>query len=111
MFVIMTPLVVADERQVFMHISDFTLKTWIGLGLLTFFHNFLSMVLFLKALKQLDATQAALSNYLISFFGLPIAALWLGERLKLVAIIGGILILGSTLLITLREGKRDPTVC
>jgi len=33
------------------------------------------MVLFLKALDSLDATQAALSNYLITFFGLPISAI------------------------------------
>jgi drug/metabolite transporter (DMT)-like permease len=108
MFVIMTPLVLAQERPVFAHIPGFTARTWIGLALLTFFHNYLSMVLFLKALKQLDATQAALSNYLITFFGLPIAALWLGERLTVVAITGGILILGSTLLITLWEQRRAP---
>lgn len=106
MFVIMSPLVLVKERQVFGHILDFTFRTWIGLVLLTFFHNYLSMVLFLKALKQLDATQAALSNYLITFFGLPIAAFWLGEKLTLLAIIGGIMVLGSTLLITLWEEKR-----
>ncbi len=106
MFVIMSPLVLVKERQVFGHILDFTFRTWIGLVLLTFFHNYLSMVLFLKALKQLDATQAALSNYLITFFGLPIAAIWLGEKLTLLAIIGGIMVLGSTLLITLWEEKR-----
>jgi drug/metabolite transporter (DMT)-like permease len=76
------------------------------MGLLTFFHNYLSMVLFLKALKQLDAIQAALSNYLITFFGIPIAVIWLKEKLTLVAIIGGVLILGSTLLITAWESKQ-----
>ena len=101
MFVLMTPLVVAQERGVFSHIAQFTLRTWVGLALLTFFHNYLSMVLFLKALKVLDAIQAALSNYLITFFGVPIAAIWLGERLTLMAIAGGLLVLGSTLLITL----------
>jgi drug/metabolite transporter (DMT)-like permease len=65
-------------------------------------------VLFLKALKQLDAIQAALSNYLITFFGLPIAAIWLGERLTLMAIAGGILVLGSTLLITIYDELRKP---
>jgi drug/metabolite transporter (DMT)-like permease len=64
------------------------------------------MVLFLKALKQLDAIQAALSNYLITFFGIPIAAIWLKEKLTWVAIIGGILILGSTLLIAAWEGRE-----
>jgi drug/metabolite transporter (DMT)-like permease len=106
MFVIMTPLVAVEERQVFSHIPGFTLRTWIGLALLTFFHNYLSMVLFLKALKRLDAIQAALSNYLITFFGVPIAAIWLGEKLTWLGIIGGILILGSTLLITLWDEKR-----
>jgi drug/metabolite transporter (DMT)-like permease len=105
MFVIMTPLTLVEERKVFGAIPHFTGRTWIGMALLTFFHNYLSMVLFLKALKHLQAIQAALSNYLISFFGIPIAAIWLGERLKPVAIVGGVMVLGSTLLITLWHAK------
>jgi drug/metabolite transporter (DMT)-like permease len=108
MFVIMTPLTLHQEWDVFARIPHFTVQTWIGLILLTFFHNYLSMVLFLKALKQLDAIQAALSNYLITFFGLPVAAIWLGERLTVMAIFGGILVLGSTLLITIWEELRKP---
>jgi drug/metabolite transporter (DMT)-like permease len=106
MFFIMTPLALAREPGVFANIPHFSLQTWVGLGLLTFFHNFLSMVLFLKALKQLDAIQAALSNYLITFFGIPIAAIWLKEKLTPLAIIGGALILGSTLLITAWENRQ-----
>lgn len=108
MFFIMTPLVLAQESQVFRHIAHFSARTWTGLILLTFFHNYLSMVLFLKALKQLDAIQAALSNYLITFFGLPISVIWLGEKLGWAAILGGILVFGSTLLITLWQEKRPP---
>jgi len=109
MFILMTPLVLAEEWSVFQRIPSFTARTWVGLALLTFFHNFLSMVLFLKALKQLDAIQAALSNYLITFFGIPIAVVWLGERLAPLALIGGIIILGSTLLITVwdKQGPAD----
>ena len=113
MFFIMTPLTLAKEPGVFAAIPHFSMQTWIGLALLTFFHNYLSMVLFLKALKQLDAIQAALSNYLITFFGIPIAAIWLKEKLTPMAIVGGILILGSTLLITLwenRQTSQKPTV-
>ena len=106
MFVIMTPVTLAQEPKVFAAIPHFSLRTWIGLALLTFFHNYLSMVLFLKALKQLDAIQAALSNYLITFFGIPIAAIWLKEKLTVLAIIGGVLILGSTLLITVWENRQ-----
>ncbi|MBV8891767.1 MAG: DMT family transporter, partial [Acidobacteria bacterium] len=111
MFFIMTPLTLAQEPGAFAAIPHFTLQTWIGLALLTFFHNYLSMVLFLKALKQLDAIQAALSNYLITFFGVPIAAVWLKEKLTPLAIVGGVLILGSTLLITLWETRQASDKC
>lgn len=107
---IMLPFVLLQERDVFARIPQFTARTWVGLGLLTFFHNFLSMVLFLKALKVLDAIQATLSNYLITAFGVPIAAIWLGERLPPYAILGGFLVLGSTLVITIWEDLRRKPV-
>ncbi|MFB3828049.1 MAG: DMT family transporter [Bryobacteraceae bacterium] len=106
MFVIMTPLVLARESDVLARAPQFTAGTWTGLLLLTLLHNWLSMVLFLKALHTLDATQAALSNYLIAMFGVPIAAIWLGERLSAAGIIGGAMVLASTLLITVRDARR-----
>lgn len=109
MFVIMTPLVFAREGGTFSQIPHFTLQTWVGLILLTVFQNYLSMVLFLKALTQLDAIQAALSNYLITFFGVPIAAIWLKEKLTFLAIVGGLIILASTLMITVWEAKHAPS--
>lgn len=101
--VVMLPIVLFEDHADFARIPQFTSGTWIGLALLTFFHNFLSMVLFLKALKALDAIQAALSNYLIAFFGIPIAAISLGERLTVMQVVGGLLVLGSTIAITLLD--------
>lgn len=101
MVILLSPLVWYYEPDVFARIPEFSTQTWTGLGLLTFFHNFLSMILFFKALKVLDATQVALSNYLITFMGLPIAAIWLGEKLNNQAIAGGVLVLASTLIITI----------
>lgn len=106
MFFLITPLFLCQERDVIGRIPQFTLQTWIGLGLLTIFLYFLSMVLFLTALKNMDAIQAGLCNYLITFFGLPIAAIWLGERLTFMAIVGGVLVLASTLAITVWEELR-----
>ncbi|MBM3853106.1 MAG: DMT family transporter [Verrucomicrobia bacterium] len=109
MLVLMLPFVLGQEADVFARIPQFTARTWAGLALLTFFHNFLSMVLFLKALKVLDAIQATLSNYLITAFGVPIAAIWLGERLTPLAIAGGVLVFASTLVITVWEDlRREP---
>ncbi|MDQ1296090.1 MAG: hypothetical protein QG611_68 [Bacteroidota bacterium] len=105
--VLLTPLVFYYERDIFARIPSFTVQTWTGMGLLTIFHNFLSMVLFFKALKVLDAMQVALSNYLITLFGLPIAAIWLGETLGAQAIMGGVLVLASTLLITIADYKMN----
>jgi drug/metabolite transporter (DMT)-like permease len=112
MVVLLTPLVLLYEHDVFARISSFTIQTWTGMTLLTVFHNFLSMVLFFKALKMLDAMQVALSNYLITFFGLPVAAIWLGETLNSQAIAGGILVLTSTLIITVVDYRmnRSPLV-
>jgi len=105
MIILLTPLVMIYEPGIFAAIPSFTGQTWLGMSLLTIFHNFLSMVLFFKALKVLDATQVALSNYLIAFFGLPIAAIWLGEKLQPLAIAGGLLVLISTLAITIVDYK------
>ena len=101
MVILLTPLVLYYENDIFERIPVFTKQTWTGMILLTFFHNFLSMLLFFKALKVLDAMQVALSNYLVAFFGIPIAAFWLGETLNSMAIAGGILVLFSTLIITI----------
>lgn len=105
MCILLTPLVLYYEPEMFGKIPEFTTNTWIGMISLTVFHNFLSMVLFFKALKYLDATQVALSNYLITFMGLPIAALWLGEKLNTQAIIGGLLVLVSTLILSIVDNR------
>ena len=106
MIVLLAPLVWYYEGSTLTNVSDFTGNTWIGLTLLTVFHNFLSMILFFTALKKLEAIQVALSNFLIAFFALPIAAIWLGEKLSFMAIIGGILVLISTLAITVWEYRQ-----
>ena len=101
--VLMTPFVVMLERESFRNVPHFTRTTWAGLAMLMLFHTTLSMILFLKALKSIDAIQAALSNYLMAFFGMPIAAIWLHEHISMYAVAGGVLVLLSTVLITVLE--------
>ena len=107
MVVLLFPFVWHYEGNVLSKFSSFTTNTWIGLILLTVFHNFLSMILFFKALKNLEAIQVALSNFLITFFGLPIAVIFLHEKIGLLAIIGGLLVLVSTIAITVWEYKQN----
>jgi drug/metabolite transporter (DMT)-like permease len=100
---LLIPITLYAEPGAFHQITSYTAKTWLGIALLAVFQYCLSMVIFLSVLTRLDATQASLSNYMIPFFGLVIAALVLHERLTVFMILGGILVLLSTLLITVYE--------
>jgi drug/metabolite transporter (DMT)-like permease len=101
------PITLYTEPGAFHQIPSYTAKTWLGIALLAVFQYCLSMVIFLTVLTRLDATQASLSNYMIPFFGLVIAAVVLHERLTLSMILGGALVLLSTLLITVYEEHRN----
>lgn len=94
------PITVWAEGGTFLRMAGFTARTWVGLAVLALFQYCLSMVLFLNVLARLDAAQAGLSNYLIPFFGLVLAALLVGERLDWFMVAGGVLVLASTVLAT-----------
>jgi drug/metabolite transporter (DMT)-like permease len=100
------PITAYMEPDGFRNILHFTPTVWGGLLALAIFQYFLSMVIFLAVLTRLDATQASLSNYLIPFFGVIIAAVVLHERLTVYMILGGLLVLGSTLLVTVYEERQ-----
>lgn len=110
MIILLLPFVWHYESRILKDFPSFTSKTWTGLILLTVLHNFLSMILFFKALKNLEAIQVALSNFLIAFFGLPIAVIFLHEKLSWVSIAGGLLVLISTIVITVWEYKRKSEI-
>jgi drug/metabolite transporter (DMT)-like permease len=97
------PLTLWLEPGSFQSMASFGPMVWLGILLLAGFQYFLSMIVFLTVLSRLDAAQAGLSNYLIPVFGVLIAALVLGERLTARMAIGGLVVLGSTLLITVYE--------
>jgi drug/metabolite transporter (DMT)-like permease len=100
LLLVLLPVTAAIEPSGFGNLTHYSTTVWVGLAILALFQYFLSMVIFLNVLTRLDATQAALSNYLIPFFGVIIAAAVLHERLTAFMIAGGLLALVSTLLIT-----------
>jgi drug/metabolite transporter (DMT)-like permease len=101
--VCLVPLTLYLEPGSFHSMTSFGPKVWLGIALLAGLQYFLSMILFLTVLTRLDAVQAGLSNYLIPVFGVLIAAIVLGERLTARMALGGLVVLGSTLLITVYE--------
>ncbi len=63
-----------------------------------------AMLLFFYILKRLDVAQATLSTYVLPFFIGLLAVLVLKESITLVMIVGGVVILFSTLVVTVYEG-------
>lgn len=104
--VFLLPITAYSEPEAFRNLPHFSFGVWLGLLTLAIFQYGLSMVIFLNVLTRLDATQASISNYLIPFFGVLIAALFLHERLTKYMLIGGLLVLGSTLLVTVYEERQ-----
>ncbi|MBV9675361.1 MAG: DMT family transporter [Acidobacteriaceae bacterium] len=108
LLLVLLPVTMAAEPSGFLHLPHCSGTVWIGLPILAVFQYFLSMVIFLHVLTRLDATQAALSNYLIPFFGVLMAAVVLHERLTGFMMAGGLLALTSTLLITVWDNASEP---
>ena len=88
------------------HLVHFQVSLWLGIMTIGSINVF-AMLMYLGVMTRLDATQAGLSNYLIPFFGVIVAALTLHERLTRAMVLGGILVLTSTLLITVYDQQGN----
>lgn len=102
---LLVPIAAWGEPAALRGLGGLSGHAWTGLLLLAVFHYCVAMVVFLTVLTRLDATQAAVSNYLIPGFGVLLAWLLLGERLQVAAIAGGSLVLAGTLLVTVWENR------
>jgi drug/metabolite transporter (DMT)-like permease len=105
---VLVPITLYVEPESFRALLGLSLNLWLCLLALPLFTNCVAMIIFFHVLKRLDATQAGLSNYLIPFFGVLLAILILHERLTRSVVLGGTLVLVSTLLITVYD-KRATT--
>ncbi len=83
----------------------YTTTTWVALITLSVFSWGLAMVLWMYLLKRLDVSQASVSIYLLPFLGVLISAVTLKERITPVMVVGGLVTLAGTVLIT----SLDPT--
>jgi drug/metabolite transporter (DMT)-like permease len=99
------PIAWSTEPVTLTQMASYTPRTLVGIGVLAVFQYAVSMVAFLWVLRRLEASQASLGNYLIPFFGLVIAAILLDERLEWYMVLGGALVLASTILATLGDAR------
>jgi drug/metabolite transporter (DMT)-like permease len=79
--------------------ATFDWKSWVAFAFLAILMYGASMLFFFAALEHLDVTVASVSLYLVPIFGVLLAAVLLGERLSMLAMVGSGIVLVSTLLI------------
>jgi drug/metabolite transporter (DMT)-like permease len=93
------PLLIWVEPFHWSVFAAFDWKSWAAFAFLAIFMYGASMLFFFAALEHLDVTVASVSLYLVPIFGVLLAAVFLGERLSTLALVGSAIVLAATLLI------------
>jgi len=81
-------------------------RTWVGLLLIGAIANGFAMALWLFLLTRMDVSQASVSVYLLPFFGVLQAAIFLHEPITLPMILGGAITLTGTILVVSAERTK-----
>jgi drug/metabolite transporter (DMT)-like permease len=101
--VVSLPFLVWVEPISWAAVRSYKLSTWFAVLVLSVFSWGLAMVVWAILLKRLDVSQASVSIYLLPFFGVIISALTLKEKITPTMIVGGLVTLAGTILITSLE--------
>jgi drug/metabolite transporter (DMT)-like permease len=88
---------VLDKRP-FYDVLDVPMSAWIAVLILGSLTWGLSMVLFMWLLRRVDIALISVSIYLLSFFGVLLSALTLGERVHRTQVLGGIVVFAAAIL-------------
>lgn len=101
--VVSLPLLAWVEPLSLGAVRHYGASVWLALAVLSVFSWGLAMVLWMFLLKRLDVSQASVSIYLLPFLGVLISAITLNERITSTMIVGGLVTLAGTILITSLE--------
>jgi len=94
------PVVLGMECGSVAGIRSYTLPVWVSLLVLSVFSYGLAMVLWMYLLRRLDVSQASVSIYLLPLLGVVFSAVLLKEKVTGAMLVGGLLTLVGTVLIT-----------
>jgi len=94
------PLVLVMEPSALAATRLYTFGVWVSLVVLSVFSWGLAMVLWMHLLRRLDVSQASVSIYLLPLLGVLFSAVLLKEKITLAMLVGGLLTLAGTILIT-----------
>ena len=93
------PLLIWAEPFHWSVFRTFDWKSWVAFAFLAILMYGASMLFFFAALEHLDVTVASVSLYFVPIFGVLMAAVLLGERLGVLAMVGSGIVLVATILI------------
>jgi drug/metabolite transporter (DMT)-like permease len=93
------PMLILFDPHCLTELGRFNASTWAAFGYLAVILYGLSMVLFLRALRRVDAIVASASLYLGPLFGVGFAFAILNENLAPQAILGSVFVLFATLML------------
>lgn len=102
------PLLFWFEPVSWSALASYPIRTWVGLAVLGCLSWGVAMIIWFRALARLEATQVALSIYLLPFFGILLSAIFLREKLSASIIGGGLLVLVGTTLVLYADSQRAP---
>lgn len=80
-----------------MHLEVLSAKGWIYLLIVGFLHTGITYCMYFSAIKELKGQEVAILSYLDPVVAVVISIVILGEKMSLLQLLGGILILGFTL--------------
>jgi drug/metabolite transporter (DMT)-like permease len=102
---ILLVLMFAFERPSWAVLSALGSDAWAALLAIAVFSLAVSMVLFFWVIQRIEVTQASLSIYLLPVFGVFFSSVTLHERLRPQLVVGALLVLASTFLVTTYEAN------
>jgi len=103
---------IAGDSVPFYRVTAFPMEAWLSIAVLGMFTWGIAMVLWMWVLKRLEAGQISVSIYLLSIFGVLLSAVTLHERIGVIQIAGGLLVVVATWLTSEYENRKlahDPS--
>lgn len=104
-FIVLLPYLLLTSG---IHIDELAISGFVNLLIVGLFHTGFLYVLYFSSLKDLKGQEAAILSYVDPLVAVIVSVLFLGEAIGLLQILGGLLILGFTLLneIDIKQFKR-----
>ena len=99
--IVLMPLVILNSTRSIISLDSLSLVLLLFVGIV---HTGIVYLLYFSAVKEVEGQSIAILSYMDPIFALLIAGLLLGEKMTLIQLFGGVLILGSAYISERKKG-------